>query len=156
MTLPAVVLYQPRIPPNAGNIIRLCANTGADLHFIHPLGFALDHRQLRRAGLDYHEFTRVHEHKSLQDYIASYRPADIFAFSAHGDTRYDAVRYSPTSALLFGPETTGLPDSLLATLDDVTRVRIPMCRESRSMNLANSVAVAVYEAWRQGGFEGGV
>lgn len=154
MSLPAVVLYQPRIPPNAGNVIRLCANTGAKLHFIHPLGFSLDHAQLRRAGLDYHELASLYEHKSLEDFIATTRPRAIFAFSTRGAVTHDRIRYEASDALLFGPETCGLPAAELAGLVEDAWVRIPMLGGSRSMNLANSVAVAVYEAWRQQGFAG--
>jgi len=154
MTVPAVVLYQPRIPPNAGNIIRLCANTGAALHFIEPLGFELDHARLRRAGLDYHEFALVHKHKSLQDYIITYRPQEIFALSAHGDVRYDQVAFGPADALIFGPETTGLTAAAWSEMPKARRLYIPMVNGSRSINLANSVAITLYEAWRQQHFAG--
>jgi len=156
MTLPHIVLYQPRIPPNSGNIIRLCANTGAELHFVHPLGFALDDRQLRRAGLDYAEHARVHQHASLEGFLADVGPARVFALSARGSRRYSDVAFHGRDALLFGPETTGLPEEVLAGIEPHRRLRIPMRRGSRSMNLANSVAVVVYEAWRQTGFAGGV
>lgn len=155
MPLPAVILYQPRIPPNAGNIIRLCANTGADLHLVHPLGFSLDDRNVRRAGLDYHKLARVFEQNSLKHCITSVRPASVFGFTTRGEVRHDRVDYTAADALLFGPETTGLPEAVLAGMSALTRVRIPMLPGSRSMNLANSVAVAVHEAWRQQGFAGG-
>ena len=155
MALPAVVLYQPRIPPNAGNIIRLCANTGANLHFIHPLGFRLDDAGLRRAGLDYHELANVREHESLQQYITTCCPQRIFAFSTRGGLRHDRVQYGADDALLFGPETTGLPRAALAQAPGAGLVRLPMLPGSRSMNLANSVAVAIFEAWRQVDFAGG-
>ena len=152
MTLPSVVLFRPEIPPNAGNIIRLCANTGAALHLIHPLGFALDDRQLRRAGLDYAEFARIEEHASLDDYLAARRPARLFAFTTRGRQRHCDVDWSGDDAMLFGPETAGLPPAILASVPEQRWVRIPMRPTCRSMNLANSVAVAVYEAWRQTGF----
>lgn len=154
MTLPAVVLYQPQIPPNAGNIIRLCANTGAPLHLIEPLGFRLDDAQLRRAGLDYHEFTRVHQYNSLQDYIITCRPREIYGFSAHGSVRYDRVAYGAPDALVFGPETSGLTEDAWAAMPQAKRMYIPMLPASRSMNLANSVAVVLFEAWRQQDFAG--
>lgn len=155
MTLPAVVLYQPEIPPNSGNIIRLCANTGAALHFIHPLGFRLDDRDLRRAGLDYAEFADIHEHNSLEEYRITIRPQRLFVFSASGETLYDTVSPRAGDALVFGGETRGLPAEVLAAVPPGQRLRIPMRAESRSMNLANSVAVAIYEAWRQQGFATG-
>jgi len=155
MPLPHVVLYQPRIPPNAGNVIRLCANSGAELHFVHPLGFELDDRQLRRAGLDYAEHARVHHHSSLEGFLAEACPARLFALTTRGGRRYCDPAYTDRDALLFGPETTGLPDTVLDGIDADRQLRIPMRRGSRSMNLANSVAVVLFEAWRQGGFEGG-
>jgi len=154
MSLPAVVLYEPRIPPNTGNIIRLCANTGAPLHLIHPLGFDLAHSDLRRAGLDYHEFARLQEHSSLEEFITTCCPTRILAFSARGRTRHDAIRYASDDALLFGPEPTGLPAAVMAGPTPLTSVRLPMLPQSRSMNLANCVAVVVYEAWRQRDFVG--
>lgn len=155
MSLPHVVLYQPEIPPNSGNIIRLCANTGAELHFVHPLGFRLDDRQLRRAGLDYAEFARVHEHASLDAFVARIRPRRLFALSAHGRQRYCDAGLGADDAVVFGPETRGLPDEVVARLPPEHRLRIPMRPGSRSMNLANAVAVVVYEAWRQAGFDDG-
>ncbi len=154
MNLPHIVLFQPEIPPNSGNIIRLCANTGAPLHFVHPLGFRLEDRRLRRAGLDYAEFARVHEHRDLGACLEEIRPARVFALTRNGETGYNAVRFAPDDALLFGPETRGLPSNVLADIPAERRLRIPMRRGSRSMNLANSVAVVIFEAWRQGGFEG--
>lgn len=154
MPLPHIVLYQPEIPPNSGNIIRLCANTGAALHFVHPLGFRLDDRQLRRAGLDYAEYARVHEHGSLETFVARIAPRRLFALSAHGRRRYCDARLGPDDALVFGPETHGLPAEVIAGLPPEQRLRIPMRPGSRSMNLANAVAVVVYEAWRQAGFDG--
>ncbi len=154
MGLPAVVLYQPEIPQNAGNIIRLCANTGAALHLIAPLGFDLDDRRLRRAGLDYHEAARVHLHTSLEQYITSTCVQRVFAFTTRAGTDFDRVCYRAADALLFGPESRGLPAPILAEQPGITAVRIPMLPDSRSMNLANSAAVALYEAWRQQGFTG--
>lgn len=152
--LPAVVLYRPEIPPNAGNIIRLCANTGAPLHMIHPLGFALRDRELRRAGLDYIEYARIEQHESLAAFLASAKPARLFAFTTRGTRGHCDVEWSRDDAMLFGPETAGLPADVLAEVPQRRRIRIPMRASSRSMNLANSVAVAVFEAWRQQGFAG--
>ena len=147
-----VVLYQPEIPPNTGNVIRLCANTGAELHLIEPLGFELDDAKLRRAGLDYHEFTRLRTHASLEAFLASVAPPRLFAFSTRGRTRYDLVRYAPGDALVFGPETRGLPQTLIEDLPEAQRLCLPMRPGNRSLNLSNAVAVTVYEAWRQLGF----
>ena len=149
-----VVLYQPEIPPNTGNVIRLCANTGANLHLIRPLGFELDDRRLRRAGLDYHEFTRVQVHDSVDAFIATVNPARILACSTHGRTAYSDVDYRAGDALLFGPETRGLPAALLETLPPAQRLRIPMLPDNRSLNLSNAVAIILYEAWRQNGYAG--
>ena len=149
-----VVLYQPEIPPNTGNIIRLCANTGSTLHLLHPLGFELDDRRLRRAGLDYHEWASVQEHASLQAFLEEVSPRRLFAVSTRGTTHYHEVAYRPGDAFLFGPETRGLPQALLDDLDQGSVIRLPMVRGSRSLNLSNSVAVLVYEAWRQQGFSG--
>ena len=147
-----VVLYEPEIPPNTGNIIRLCANTGARLHLIRPLGFQFDDRQLRRAGLDYHEWATVRLHCDLAAFLAEVRPARLFAFTTKGARFYHAVTYQPDDALLFGPETRGLPARVLADMPPERWLRIPMLTPGRSLNLANAVAVAVYEAWRQQGF----
>jgi tRNA (cytidine/uridine-2'-O-)-methyltransferase len=147
-----IVLYQPEIPPNTGNIIRLCANTGSALHLIHPLGFELDDSRLRRAGLDYREFAAVHEHESLEAFTCSQRPAAVWAFSTRGSRDYTQVSYRPGDALLFGPETRGLPAEMLQALGQQAVLRLPMVASSRSLNLSNTVAVAVYEAWRQQGF----
>jgi tRNA (cytidine/uridine-2'-O-)-methyltransferase len=149
-----VVLYQPEIPPNTGNVIRLCANTGTTLHLIHPLGFAMENRLLRRAGLDYREWARVQEHRSWQDFLAAARPARVLAFSTRGERLYTHPEYRPGDALLFGPETRGLPREMLARLPPEQVLRIPMVPGSRSLNLSNAVAVAVYEAWGQNGFAG--
>ena len=149
-----IVLYQPEIPPNTGNIIRLCANTGCVLHLIEPLGFQLDEPRLRRAGLDYHEWTTIREHASLDAFDAVHSPRRTFAFSSRGRVAYCDVEFREGDALLFGPETRGLPDSVLARYPCEHRLRIPMRPESRSLNLSNAVAVACYEAWRQLSFRG--
>lgn len=147
-----VVLYQPEIPPNTGNIIRLCANTGAELHLIHPLGFDLNDRDLRRAGLDYAEYSRLREHASLAEFRREVQPSRLLAASTRGTRSYAEVRYRPGDALLFGPETRGLPASVLADLPAEDILRIPMQAVSRSLNLSNAVAVILYEALRQNGF----
>ena len=144
-----IVLYQPQIPPNTGNIIRLCANTGTHLHLIEPLGFSLDAARLRRAGLDYHDMTRVSTYNCLQDYRDRLSTLRIFAFSRHARMPHDQVRYRRGDSLLFGSETRGLPREVLAELPADRCLRIPMCPGNRSLNLANAVAVACYEAWRQ-------
>jgi tRNA (cytidine/uridine-2'-O-)-methyltransferase len=150
-----VVLYQPEIPPNTGNVIRLCANSGARLHLIRPLGFALDHAKLRRAGLDYHEFAAVAVHEDLAAFEASVRPARLFALSTRGRTMYTTPQFAPDDAVLFGAETRGLPQQLLDQLPEERRLRLPMRPDNRSLNLSNAVAVVVYEAWRQMDFSGG-
>ena len=147
-----VVLFQPEIPPNTGNIIRLCANTGSRLHLVHPLGFELDHARLRRAGLDYHEFVGIAEHASLDDFLHGTRPDRLFACSTRGQRSYDDAAYHEGDAFLFGPETRGLPEEVLNGLPPEQRLRIPMCPGNRSLNLSNAVAVILYEAWRQNGF----
>ncbi len=150
-----VVLYQPEIAPNTGNIIRLCANTGCGLHLIEPLGFDLEERKLRRAGLDYHDLTVLHRHRSLEDCLAHYPKRRLFAFSTKASRHYAGTDFQPGDLLLFGPETRGLPVALLEKLADEQKLRLPMMPRSRSLNLANTVAVVVYEAWRQQGFKGG-
>ena len=150
-----VLLYQPEIPPNTGNVIRLCANTGARLHLIRPLGFDLDDRQLRRAGLDYHEYANLQVHDSLDAALAALAPARLFALSTRGTVRFDQPRYQPGDAFLFGPETRGLPQDVLDALPAEHRLRLPMRPDNRSLNLSNTVAVMVFEAWRQQGFPGG-
>jgi tRNA (cytidine/uridine-2'-O-)-methyltransferase len=149
-----VILHQPEIPPNTGNVIRLCANTGASLHLVRPLGFDLDHAKLRRAGLDYHEFARVAVHDDLDACLAALGSPRVFAFTARGDVRHTDVRFEAGDALLFGCETRGLPDAVLERIPRDRRVRLPMMPGNRSINLSNAVAVAVYEAWRQLGFAG--
>ena len=148
-----IVLFEPEIPPNTGNIIRLCANSGCRLHLVQPLGFQLDDRQLKRAGLDYHEYASVQVHTNWSALLLAL-PGRRFAFSTKAATRFDRIEYRPGDALIFGPETRGLPDELLASFDPPLRLRLPMVAGSRSLNLSNAVAVAVYEAWRQNGFSG--
>lgn len=150
-----VVLYQPEIPPNTGNIIRLCANTGSRLHLIEPLGFALEDRQLRRAGLDYHEWVRVRVHASLDAYRAARPSGRLYALSTRGRVPYTRPELRAGDAFLFGPETRGLPQSLLDRLPPEDLLFIPMRPGNRSLNLSNAVAVVVYEAWRQNGFAAG-
>ena len=149
-----IVLYQPEIPPNTGNIIRLCANTGARLHLVRPLGFSLDDAQLRRAGLDYHEYAELRVHDSLDQLRAELPQARWLAFSTRGHTRYDQMRYHADDLLLFGPETRGLPAELLDTLPPQQRLYLPQRPGIRSLNLSNAVAVTAYEAWRQLGYCG--
>ena len=155
-----VILYQPEIPPNTGNVIRLCANTGARLHLIAPLGFTLEDKQLRRAGLDYHEYASLRVHDSLDAALAAIAEAQsaaprLFALSTRGRTRHDSPQYRAGDAFLFGPETRGLPQEVLDAVPEQQRLRLPMRPENRSLNLSNSVAVVVFEAWRQSGFVGG-
>ena len=147
-----VVLYQPEIPPNTGNIIRLCANTGATLHLIHPLGFSLQEKQLRRAGLDYHEWCDINQHDSWTAYCAAEKPGRVIAFTTKGKTTYSDFRFQHDDVLLFGPETRGLPAEILDALTPQQRLRLPMRQQSRSLNLSNTVAIGLYEAWRQLGF----
>lgn len=149
-----VVLFNPEIPPNTGNVIRLCANSGAQLHLIRPLGFDLDHAKLRRAGLDYHEFARVHVHDDFDAFLRDTRPARIFALSTRGRRCYAEVAFAPGDAFVFGCETRGLPDAIIDALPEPQRLRLPMQPGNRSLNLSNAVAVVVYEAWRQHGFPG--
>jgi tRNA (cytidine/uridine-2'-O-)-methyltransferase len=157
-----VLLYQPEIPPNTGNIIRLCANAGARLHLIRPLGFEIDDARLRRAGLDYHEFAPMRVHDSLDAALGALAaarddgmPPRLFALSTRNAVRLDAVAFRPGDAFLFGPETRGLPEDVLGALPDAQRLRLPMSPGNRSLNLSNAVAVTVYEAWRQQGYAGG-
>lgn len=147
-----ILLYQPEIPPNTGNIIRLCANTGCSLHLIEPLGFRLDDKRVRRAGLDYHELAAVRTHKTLRDCLNAIDHPRLIALTTKGERNYSAFEYAPGDALLFGPETRGLPSEVLEELGRDRWARIPMLTESRSLNLSNSVAIVVYEAWRQLGF----
>ncbi|MBI5429714.1 MAG: tRNA (uridine(34)/cytosine(34)/5-carboxymethylaminomethyluridine(34)-2'-O)-methyltransferase TrmL [Nitrosomonadales bacterium] len=149
-----VILYQPEIPPNTGNIIRLCANTGSRLHLVKPLGFTLEDKQLVRAGLDYHEFATLQVHETLPGCLAAFDPARVFALTTKGSQAFHQMNYRAGDALLFGPESRGLPAEVLGQFDTDHRVRLPMLPDNRSLNLSNTVAVAVYEAWRQCGFEG--
>jgi tRNA (cytidine/uridine-2'-O-)-methyltransferase len=147
-----VILYQPEIPPNTGNIIRLCANTGARLHLVKPLGFSLEDKQLLRAGLDYHEFATITVHESWAECEERFKERRLFAVSTKGTQRYDLIQYAPDDVFLFGPETRGLPVELRESVVESQRIRLPMQPTSRSLNLSNAVAVVVYEAWRQMGF----
>lgn len=149
-----VVLYQPKIPPNTGNIIRLCANSGADLHLIEPLGFVLEDKKLLRAGLDYREFARVQVHPSLEAFITAEKPSRIWACSKFAHRPYHEAVFQAGDALLFGSETDGLPEALRFALPPEHLLRIPMLPDNRSLNLSNAVAVVLYEAWRQCGFFG--
>ena len=155
MSLFEVVLFQPEIPPNTGNVIRLCANAGARLHLVEPLGFSMDDRRLRRAGLDYHELATVVVHRDWEACRTAIAGRRLFAVSARGATRHAEVAYRPGDAFLFGPETAGLPAAMLESVPPAHRLRLPMRPGNRSLNLSNAVAVVVYEAWRQQGFEGG-
>jgi tRNA (cytidine/uridine-2'-O-)-methyltransferase len=150
----SLILYEPEIPPNTGNIIRLCANTGAHLHLIEPLGFELDEPRLKRAGLDYREFATVETHKTLVDCLDSLGQPRVFALSTRSKTRHDAPSYVEGDAFLFGPETRGLPTDVLESVPPEQRLRLPMRENSRSLNLSNSAAVVIYEAWRQVDFAG--
>ena len=145
-----IVLYQPEIAPNTGNIIRLCANTGLALHLIKPLGFELDDRRLKRAGLDYAEWQRIHQHDSLAAFVETRHPTRLLAFTTKAQQSYADIAYELGDALVFGPETRGLPDEILVSAS--IRLRIPMRCGSRSLNLSNAVAIACYEGWRQHGF----
>jgi len=149
-----LLLYQPEIPPNTGNVIRLAANTGARLHLVRPLGFDLEDRNLRRAGLDYHEYATLQVHDSLEAALATIAPTRLFALSTRNSLRYDQPRYAAGDAFVFGPETRGLPDGVLATIPDRQRLCLPMRPGNRSLNLSNAVAVVAYEVWRQLDFAG--
>ena len=150
-----IVLYQPEIPPNTGNIIRLAANTGATLHLVEPLGFGLADRELKRAGLDYHEYANLVVHKDWHACCECLQGKRMFAFSTRAARRYTEAEFRAGDALLFGPETRGLPAEILSSLHADQRLRLPLRPGNRSLNLSNAVAVAVYEAWRQQGFAGG-
>ena len=155
-----VILFEPEIPPNTGNVIRLCANTGARLHLVEPLGFTLEDKQLRRAGLDYHEYAPVQVHPDLATALAVIELVNgvtprLFALSTRGAVRHDQPAYVPGDAFLFGPETRGLPADVLDRVPEAQRLRLPMRPGNRSLNLSNAVAVVVFEAWRQQGFAGG-
>ncbi len=148
-----ILLYQPEIPPNTGNAIRLAANTGCTLHLVRPLGFELDEPRLRRAGLDYREWADVRVHDALADARAAV-PGEIYAFTRNASRHHVQAAFRPGDGLLFGRETRGLPEDVLAGFADDRRLRLPMRPGNRSLNLSNAVAVAVFEAWRQNGFEG--
>ncbi len=147
-----IILLEPEIPPNTGNVIRLAANTGCRLHLVHPLGFSIDDAQVRRAGLDYHEMARVRDYPDLAACLRLVAPSRLFAVETGGNTRYSDVRYRPGDAFLFGRETTGLPAAVIAALPEGSVVSIPMRPGNRSVNLSNAVALVVYEAWRQNDF----
>jgi tRNA (cytidine/uridine-2'-O-)-methyltransferase len=151
-----VVLFQPQIPPNTGNIIRLCANTGFRLHLIEPLGFDLEDKKLRRAGLDYHEFTALKRHANYQSFIETEQPKRVLAVTTKSTGYYGDVNFQSGDYLLFGSETGGLPEDVRQQIPDQDKIRIPMLKDSRSMNLSNATAVIIYEAWRQLGFENSV
>lgn len=151
-----IVLFEPEIPQNCGNIIRLCANVGAHLHLIAPLGFTWDDKRLRRSGLDYHEFVRAEHYMNYADFIAKRSPTRLFALTTKGSSKHSEVNWQCNDFLLFGPESRGLPMPLLNSLPTERKIRLPMRPESRSLNLANTVAIAVYEAWRQLDYLGAV
>lgn len=148
-----IVLYEPEIPPNTGNIIRLCANCGAQLHLIHPLGFELSDKQLRRAGLDYHEWANVKEYDNLHAFMQQQKPSRMFACTTKATQSHSTPSYQDGDTFIFGPETRGLPDDYLNQLPQDQKIRIPMLPHSRSLNLSNAAAVILYEAWRQVGFQ---
>ncbi len=150
-----VILFQPEIPGNAGNVIRLTANTGTKLHLVKPLGFDLQDRHLARAGLDYHDLTEVAVHENWEACLAALKDKRLFFVSTRGSTRHDTPRYQAGDAFVFGPETRGLPPEMLERAPAERRIRLPMVKGNRSLNLSNTVAVLVFEAWRQNGFPGG-
>ena len=147
-----IVLFEPEIPPNTGNIMRLAANTGFQLHLIEPLGFDLDDKQLRRAGLDYREWAHTRRYSSYEEFMKTCKFNQLYAFTTKARRSYSDAEFAPGDALLFGPESRGLPTHMLDSLAGDKRLRIPMTAKSRSLNLSNTVAIAVYEAWRQQGF----
>ena len=149
-----IVLHEPEIPPNTGNVIRLAANSGCSLHLVEPLGFEIDDARMRRAGLDYHEYASLQVHGDLEEAMADFDPERVFAFTTRASRRHDDVAWQPGDVLLFGCETRGLPASVLDGLPPAQRLRLPMRPDVRSLNLSNAVAIAVYEAWRQQGFAG--
>ncbi|AEJ02534.1 tRNA/rRNA methyltransferase (SpoU) [Nitrosomonas sp. Is79A3] len=150
-----IILHQPEIPPNTGNIIRLCANTGMQLHLVKPLGFPLKDKQLLRAGLDYHEFAQIKVHENWTDCCQSLQGHRMFAITTKGKQRYDNVIYQAGDAFLFGAESCGLPIHIMESFLELQRIRVPMITTSRSLNLSNAVAIVAYEAWRQSGFPSG-
>ena len=149
-----IVLYQPEIPPNTGNIIRLCANTGSQLHLVKPLGFSLEDKQLKRAGLDYHEFATLKVHENWQACCEALTDRRMFAITTKGSARYSDIQFKAGDVFVFGPETRGLPPEILEQFSPKNKLRLPMLPQSRSLNLSNSAAVLIYEAWRQNGFDG--
>ncbi len=149
-----IVLFEPEIPPNAGNVIRLCANTGCRMHLVHPLGFSLRDKQLQRAGLDYHELADIVRHEDWRACRTVLAGRRLFAVTTRGERRHDEPRYREDDVFVFGPETRGLPGEILAEFPPEHRIRVPMREASRSLNLSNAVAIVVYEAWRQLGFRG--
>ena len=151
-----IVLYEPEIPPNTGNIIRLCANTGFRLHLIEPLGFELDDKRLRRAGLDYNEFQDLRIHPDWPTYLESVNPKNIYALSTKGTNNYSSINYQPNDTLLFGPETRGLPEHIMNSIGANNILRLPMQASSRSLNLSNTVAIVTYEAWKKIGYIGSI
>lgn len=151
-----IVLFEPEIPPNTGNIIRLCANTGAQLHLVEPLGFTLEDKQLKRAGLDYHEFSTLKVYENWAACKTALAGKRLFAITTKGSTRHSDIHFQADDVFVFGPETRGLPDEIRNSFPPERRVRLPMLAESRSLNLSNSAAVLLYEAWRQIDFEGGL
>ena len=150
-----IVLFEPEIPPNTGNIIRLCANTGCQLHLIEPLGFRMEEKSLRRAGLDYREWAEVRIHKDYESFLGDEQPETLYALTTKGRVCHSEARFSEGDYLMFGPETRGLPADIRAQIPQTQWLRLPMLPHSRSMNLSNAVAVMVYEAWRQLGYSGG-
>ncbi len=152
----SIALFEPEIPPNTGNIIRLCANTGTQLHLIEPLGFSLDDKQLIRAGLDYHEYASIKTYANFDAFNAQHKNHRIFAVTTKGGTSYQSVDYEKGDIFLFGPETRGLPESIRNQFDETKKIRIPMMKNSRSLNLSNAAAILLYEAWRQNEFKGGI
>ena len=150
-----LIMYQPEIPPNTGNVIRLCANVGAALHLVHPLGFSMDERKLRRAGLDYRELASISEHEDMEACLTAIEPERLFALTTRGTRSLFDAYFAAGDAFVLGPETRGLPATLLDALPAEARLRIPLRAGNRSLNVANAAAVTLYEAWRQIGFEGG-
>lgn len=151
-----IVLFEPEIPPNTGNIIRLCANSGTTLNLVEPLGFTLEDKQLLRAGLDYHEFASVKVHSDWASCLSKFEGRRLFAFTTKGKIRYDQVAYQPGDVFVFGPESRGLPDDMLRSFPEGNKIRIPMLPHSRSLNLSNAASVVIFEAWRQGDFDRGI
>lgn len=151
-----IVLFEPEIPPNTGNVMRLAANTGCRLHLVRPLGFSLEDRRMRRAGLDYREYAKVHVHDDWHAAQAALAGRTVYAMTTRARRLLHEAAFKPGDVLLFGPETRGLPEAILATIPELQRLRLPMRPGSRSLNLSNAVAVTVYEAWRQNGFAGGI